>query len=112
TDRVQRRLLQLAVAELGSPPSAYGWMAFGSQARGEQTLHSDQDHGLLLPDGLDIEDHAWWARLARWMVDALERCGYPRCDGGVMASNDEWRHEAAVWRGRFRTWIAEPSEAN
>jgi CBS domain-containing protein len=110
TDRVQRRLLALAVAELGAAPSDYGWVAFGSQARREQTLHSDQDHGLLLPDGLDAAAHAWWGELADWMVDALERCGYARCGGGVMASNSAWRHEAAAWRREFARWIAQPSE--
>lgn len=110
TDRVQRRLLALAFTELGAPPSAYGWLAFGSQGRREQTLYSDQDHGLLLADGLDAEAGAWWRTLAHWMVDALERCGYARCGGGVMASNDAWRHEVGVWQRRFQDWIERPSE--
>jgi CBS domain-containing protein len=109
TDRVQSRLLTFAFAELGTPPSAYGWLAFGSQARCEQTLHSDQDHGLLLPDGLDPSGHEWWRALAEWMVAALERCGYERCDGEVMASNEAWRHEAAGWRRLFSGWIERPS---
>jgi CBS domain-containing protein len=112
TDRVQSRLLTLAFAELGNPPSDYGWLAFGSQARQEQTLHSDQDHGLLLPDGIDPEAHEWWRALADWMVAALERCGYERCKGGVMASNEAWRHEVAGWRDRFTDWIERPSEAH
>ena len=112
TDRVQSRLLTLAFAELGAPPSEFGWLAFGSQARREQTLHSDQDHGLLLPDGIDRSAHEWWRALAGWMVTALERCGYERCTGGVMASNEAWRHEAAGWRHVFTGWIERPSEAH
>jgi CBS domain-containing protein len=46
------------------------------------------------------------------MVDALERCGYARCGGGVMASNDAWRHEAGVWRQHFADWIERPSETH
>jgi CBS domain-containing protein len=110
TDGVQQRLLALAFSELGTPPSDYGWIAFGSQARCEQTLQSDQDHGLLLPDGLDAAAHAWWRALAEWMVGALERCGYPRCKGGVMASNDAWRHEAGAWCREFAHWIERPNE--
>jgi CBS domain-containing protein len=110
TDRVQERLLTLAFDELGAPPSDYGWIAFGSQARCEQTLHSDQDHGLLLPDGVDAAAHEWWRSVAEWMVSALERCGYARCGGGVMAVNPAWRHEAAVWRREFADWIERPSE--
>lgn len=112
TDRVQRRLLALAFAEHGDPPGAYGWIAFGSQARREQTLHSDQDHGLLLPDGLDVEADAWWEGVAGWMVDALERCGYARCGGGVMAVNSAWRHDVSGWRHAVAEWISQPSERN
>ncbi|HEX6257114.1 MAG TPA: DUF294 nucleotidyltransferase-like domain-containing protein [Euzebyales bacterium] len=110
TDRVQRRLLALAFEEHGDPPGGFGWIAFGSQARREQTLHSDQDHGLVLPDGTDDEAHRWWQRVAGWMVDALERCGYPRCNGGVMAVNDAWRHDVSGWRAAFGDWIDRPSE--
>lgn len=110
TDRVQRRLLTLAFAEHGQPPGAFGWIAFGSQARGEQTLHSDQDHGLLLPDDTDADGHRWWSDVARWMVDALERCGYARCGGGVMAVNDAWRRDVSGWRQAFSSWIEHPSE--
>ncbi len=110
TDRVQRRLLTLAFTEYGDPPGHYGWIAFGSQARREQTLQSDQDHGLVLPDDLDADGHAWWATVAEWMVDALERCGYPRCNGGVMAANAAWRHTVSGWRRAFADWIARPSE--
>ena len=112
TDRVQRRLLALAFDELGQPPTPYGWIAFGSQGRREQTLHSDQDHGLLLPDGIDADLDAWWQRLAAWMVEALVRCGYARCDGGVMAVNAPWRRTVSGWRSAFAGWIARPSEAH
>lgn len=110
TDRVQRKVLVLAFAEFGAPPNDYGWIAFGSQARQEQTLHSDQDHGLLLPDGLDAAAHTWWRDVAEWVVAALEQCGYTRCGGGVMASNDAWRHEVTRWRREFADWIEHPSE--
>lgn len=112
TDRVQRRLLTLAFTEHGEPPGPFGWIAFGSQARREQTLHSDQDHGLLLPDDTDADGHKWWARVAEWMVDALERCGYARCTGDVMATNPAWRHDVSGWRAAFTDWIERPSEAH
>jgi CBS domain-containing protein len=110
TDRVQRRLLALAFAEHGDPPGPFGWIAFGSQARREQTLHSDQDHGLLLSDDLDDDGDAWWRRTAEWVVAGLEACGYARCSGGVMAINDAWRHDVSGWRRAFGDWIERPSE--
>lgn len=110
TDRVQRRVLDLAFAEHGDPPGEFGWLAFGSQARREQALHTDQDTGLLLPDGLDVEHRRWWARVAAWVVDALETVGYPRCTGGVMASEDLWRHDVSGWRRRVEGLIGRPTE--
>ncbi len=114
TDRIQRRLLVLAQAELGEAPTPYGWIAFGSQGRREQTLYSDQDHGLLLPDGIGSDPQAleYYERLGVWMVDALERCGYARCDGNVMASNERWRRSATGWASAFASWISRPTEAH
>jgi CBS domain-containing protein len=104
TDGVQQRLLALAFSELGAPPSDYGWIAFGGQARREQTLQSDQDHGLLLPDGLDAAAHGWWRALAEWMVEALERCGYPRCRSPTSAGCRPWPGAAARSRPTIDSW--------
>ncbi len=52
TDAITIRLLQLAEARLGPPPVAYAWVAAGSQARNEQTAHSDQDNCMVLDDAL------------------------------------------------------------
>ena len=45
-DALTRRLIELAIAELGDPPLPWAWLALGSAARHEQALHSDQDHAL------------------------------------------------------------------
>jgi CBS domain-containing protein len=110
TDRVHRKILRLAFAERGEPPGDYGWLAFGSQARREQTLLTDQDTGLLLPDGLTTEQLAWWEDTAAWVVEALERCGYPPCRGGVMASRPAWRHDATGWQHTITAVVRTPTE--
>jgi CBS domain-containing protein len=109
TDRVVRRLIALAEAELGPAPAAYGWLAFGSHGRREQTLHTDQDTGLLLPDGLPDEQLGWFERLGLTVTDGLAECGYPRCGGGVMASEARWRRSASSWRQRFGSMISAPT---
>lgn len=108
TDRVVRRLLEIAPAELGPAPADFAWLAFGSHGRLEQTLSADQDTGLCYPDDLDEEARAWFAGLGRWVTDALERCGYPRCPGGVMASEQGWRRSVSEWRNEFSSWIHAP----
>jgi CBS domain-containing protein len=109
-DALTARLLDLAVAELGEPPARWAWLAFGSQARHEQALHTDQDHGL----ALDVEDEAnpevdaFFERLAVSVTDGLERAGIPRCAGHVMAENPAMRRSESGWRSAFERWMRAP----
>lgn len=106
-DALTRRLLQLAEGELGPAPCAYAWLAFGSQARHEQSVLSDQDNGLLLADD-GAADDPWFERLARFVNDGLHACGFSRCPGNVMASNPMWRQPLRGWRRHFDGWIERP----
>ena len=107
-DAVTRRLLDLAVADLGPAPALWLWAACGSQGRQEQTGVSDQDNCLILAPDAD-PDHPWFRDLATRVCDGLNACGYVHCPGDMMASNPRWRQPAPVWRGYFRDWIARPS---
>ncbi|MGB5834344.1 MAG: DUF294 nucleotidyltransferase-like domain-containing protein, partial [Thiohalocapsa sp.] len=108
TDSITQRLLELAEAELGPPPVPYCWMAGGSQARREQSSHSDQDNALLIADHMKPEDDAYFAALARIVNDGLDACGYIYCPGEVMASNPKWRQPLRLWSKYFNTWIKRP----
>lgn len=108
-DRLVGRLITLAGDDLGPAPAPFAWLAFGSQARRESSLSSDQDSGLVLADGAGADAEAWAARLGERVTDGLERCGYPRCGGGVMASEPDWRGDLSAWRGRFARWLTVPS---
>jgi CBS domain-containing protein len=105
-DRLQQRLLAISRDELGEAPVRYAWVVMGSEARRVQTLRTDQDNGLIWENG--AKGDAYFTRLAAWMVDALERCGVPRCAGQVMATNARWRGSAGQWRARFAAWLSEP----
>ncbi|MEM7054343.1 MAG: DUF294 nucleotidyltransferase-like domain-containing protein [Pseudomonadota bacterium] len=108
TDACTRRLLQIAEHELGPAPMAYAWLAFGSQARLEQGLISDQDNGLLLAEAPDDNATDYFKTLADFVCDGLDACGYIYCPGGVMAKG-EWRLSYDQWRGRFDQWMREPT---
>ncbi|WP_456412258.1 putative nucleotidyltransferase substrate binding domain-containing protein [Thiolapillus sp.] len=108
TEAITRRLIELAEADLGPAPAPYAWIAAGSQARREQTCHSDQDNGLIISDRSQPGDDAWFASLAKYVNDGLNACGYVYCPGDVMASNSKWRQPAAVWQGYFEQWIEQP----
>ena len=109
SDALTERLLAMAEAELGPPPVPYAWLALGSQARFEQTAHSDQDNALLLSnDATDAHDD-YFHQLATVVCDGLNACGYEYCPGEVMATTDRWRQPLKGWKRTFRTWIDEPT---
>lgn len=108
TDAVTIRLLKLAEEKLGPPPVPYAWMAGGSQARREQSSHSDQDNALLIADHAKPEDDAYFAALANIVNDGLDACGYIYCPGDVMARNPKWRQPLRIWRKYFTNWIERP----
>jgi len=107
TDACTRRLLALAQDELGEAPMAWTWLAFGSQARMEQGLISDQDNGLLLAEEPDKEAADYFLKLATVVCDGLDASGYVYCNGDVMAMKN-WRMSLARWQRTFDKWMTEP----
>ena len=108
TDSITGRLLEMAEAKLGPPPVPYVWMAGGSQARHEQSSHSDQDNALLLSDDVQPEHDEYFSALARFVSDGLAECGFVYCPGDAMATNPQWRKPLKVWMGYFDRWIQSP----
>lgn len=109
-DAVRRRVLSLVEstvsARLGPAPIAWAWVVLGSAARDEEGLAADQDHALVLAD----EGHdQWFSELAAGVTDALEQCGWPRCEGEVMATNPQWRLTPQQWQRQFERWGHEPA---
>lgn len=108
TDAITCRLLELAESEMGAAPVKYVWAAGGSQARNEQTSHSDQDNALIISDEFQSEHEDYFKKLAGFVCDGLNDCGYVYCPGNAMASNAEWRQPVRVWHNYFSKWITQP----
>jgi CBS domain-containing protein len=104
-DAMVVRLLKLAEESLGPPPVPYAWLAFGSAARGEMTLVSDQDNGLAFADTDDPAVHEYFARLAGDVNAGLELCGFRADAHGVVARNSAWRMTRSQWRDAFETCL-------
>ncbi|QZD93100.1 CBS domain-containing protein [Qipengyuania xiapuensis] len=109
-EAVHRKAAQLAEAELGPPPVPYALLAFGSLARGEQLVGSDQDNGIVMDDRVDGEGKAYFAALGERISDLLDESGFVYCKGGIMAKNPEQRLTASEWKDRYARWIADPDE--
>jgi CBS domain-containing protein len=109
-DRVMTKILQLGEEKLGPPPVPYCWVVLGSEGRREQTFKTDQDNALIYADPAEADRSPageYFEKLAVYVQEALERCGYPACPGGWMASNPRWRMPLAAWQAMFREWIGE-----
>lgn len=104
------RIVREAEAALGEPPAPYAFLVLGSGGRQEQTIRTDQDHALVLADDAPADADDYFAALAERIVTGLERCGFPRCPGEIMASNPDCRHSLSGWQHRFGEWIERPEE--
>ncbi len=100
-DSLTARLLELAVDEHGEPPVPYAWLAFGSCARSELTLASDQDNGLAYADTDDPGVDAYFALVADYVNRGLADCGFALDPHGVLARTRQWRMSLSAWQQVF-----------
>ncbi len=100
-DSLTARLLELAFARHGAPPVDYAWLVFGSAARHELTLASDQDNGLAYADTDDPSVDEYFRRVAEDVTGGLTRCGFQPDSHYVMASIETWRRTLSGWKQVF-----------
>jgi PAS domain S-box-containing protein len=106
---VTERLLELACQELGPAPCRFCVVALGSEGRGEQSFTTDQDNALIIDDVAVVDPvrhNEYFAQLTGLLCNWLDRAGYHRCPGEIMASNPRWQRPLAGWQRRFSDWIA------
>ena len=108
-DAATARFIDLAMSELGEPPVPFAFMALGSQARGEQTLATDQDNAIVYADPRpDLEKQAaeYFQALGVKVCAWLNEAGYPFCKGSAMANNPKWCRPLTAWKNYFGDWAA------
>ncbi|WP_245918000.1 DUF294 nucleotidyltransferase-like domain-containing protein [Alteribacillus bidgolensis] len=111
-DRLVRHCVDLAFQRVkkkyGEPPAAFAFFLMGSGGRAEQFMLTDQDHFLVYGDPESEKEkertETYFRALGNEIVYWLERAGYKRCDGNMMASETNWRGKISHWRERLRTW--------
>ncbi len=108
-DQLASRILDLVAPAHDLSGLALCWLGMGSEGRSEQTIATDQDNGLIfVSNDESLSPGAIRGRLepfAREVNEALDRCGYPLCKGGVMAMNPRWCLSLDEWRAAFWQWI-------
>lgn len=107
-DLLTVRLIELVAARHAGVDLERGcWLAFGSEGRGEQTIATDQDNGIVFESDDPDRDREAWLAFAREVNAELDACGFPLCRGKVMASNPECCLSQQEWLARFTRWIAQ-----
>ncbi|MGY2170919.1 putative nucleotidyltransferase substrate binding domain-containing protein [Pseudomonas gingeri] len=114
-DHTVCRVIELTLADRGDPGVPFSWLCFGSEGRREQTLHTDQDNGILF----EARDAAHAAEirgkllpLAQQINQSLALCGFTLCKGNIMAGNPELCLSRAEWARRFAAFIREATPEN
>lgn len=101
-DIVTRRLLDIHQQRLDFY-QPFAWLVFGSQAREDMSLSSDQDNGMILPD--DVDNIEPYRVLAHAVNKDLSTLGLRLCDGGVMASEADFSRTASGWQAHYQQLI-------
>lgn len=110
---ISRRAVELAILDLGSPPTDFAWLSIGSQGRKEQLLLTSQDSILIFDDVKeekyrDVKDY--FIKLSKKVVAVLEKVGYPESKNGTMASTIFWCKSMTDWAKQYNNWMNTPIE--
>ncbi|EJO91805.1 putative nucleotidyltransferase substrate binding domain-containing protein [Ectopseudomonas hydrolytica] len=114
-DHTVSRVIELTIEEMGDPGVSFTWLCFGSEGRREQTLHTDQDNGILFEAADAAEAAAIRGRLlplAAEINQRLAQCGFTLCKGNIMASNPELCLSRQEWSRRFAGFVLEATPEN
>jgi len=114
-DDITRRLIELAINEIGEPPVKFAFIVLGSVGRMEQTLATDQDNAIIYEDvSKENEDYTqkYFLKLAGKVCTSLNKTGYALCKGNIMAMNPKWCVPLKTWRNHYKTWIISPEPQN
>lgn len=114
-DHTTSRVIELCLKKHGDPKIPFSWLVFGSEGRKEQTLHTDQDNGILFEANSPEEAETIRQTLlpiAREINVALDDCGFSLCKGNFMAGNAELCLSRDEWIARYRKMIRDASPQN
>ncbi|WP_374322253.1 DUF294 nucleotidyltransferase-like domain-containing protein [Aquipseudomonas alcaligenes] len=109
-DHTVCRVIELVLEDLGDPGVPFSWLCFGSEGRREQTLHTDQDNGILFEADCPEQAEHMRQRLlpvARRINQRLAECGFALCRGNIMAGNPELCLSRREWAQRFAAFVRE-----
>lgn len=111
-DRLTRRVIEVVRRHHDLHGIRWAWLAFGSEGRFEQTFSTDQDNGMVFAPYEGVSVDAARARLVPFALEvnqALDACGFPLCEGNIMASNPALCLTQGEWQAKMARWLNETS---
>jgi CBS domain-containing protein len=111
-DAIISRIIHVSVKQTvekyGPIPCPFSFFMMGSAGRFEQSVWSDQDHGIIYQhQGTNIQ--TYFLKLGKEISYGLQIAGYEYCEGGVMASNPLWCNSLSDWKLQLRNWTIDSS---
>ncbi len=110
TDIMTRKLIGFFQQANGKAPMMFAWLVYGSQAREDQTMGSDQDNGLLLAERPSKTQAEYFAKMADYVCNGLAKCGIKLCNGNIMASNPKLRLSLEEAIEEAKRWVKAPTK--
>tara|TARA_Y100000034_G_C6897083_1_gene413815 strand:- start:1272 stop:3101 length:1830 start_codon:yes stop_codon:yes gene_type:complete len=110
TDIMTRKLIGFFQQANGKAPMMFAWLVYGSQAREDQTMGSDQDNGLLLAKRPTEAQSEYFSNMAEYVCNGLAKCGIKLCDGNIMASNPKLRLSLDEALEEAKQWVKAPTK--
>lgn len=108
-DLIAQKLSHFYQQEFGPAPCQFAWVNYGSQARREPLLSSDQDNGLLLERELEPDEAEYFSKFSDYICQGLAQCGQVLCPGNIMASNAALRLTAPAAIAQSAGWVHSPN---
>jgi CBS domain-containing protein len=113
SDALIRRMIEIAVQDLGPAPTEFAWLALGSDGRREAVPSSDVDSGMAWRDESERdpeETRSYMHALADQVGESLKFTGWRLDAHGVTASGDFSCSSISDWRRAIATWLSHPDD--
>ncbi|WP_026573114.1 DUF294 nucleotidyltransferase-like domain-containing protein [Bacillus sp. UNC438CL73TsuS30] len=111
-DEIIQHVIKTAIKHvahlLGPPPSPFSFFVMGSAGRFEQSIWSDQDHGIIYQNPSKAAQEYFLA-LGKEISHGLYIAGYAFCEGGVMANHPLWCKSYPDWQRQLLEWMIDAS---
>lgn len=115
SDLVIKKIIELAITEIGEAPANFSFICLGSEGRKEETLFTDQDNAIIYEDVPKEKEsfvNDYFNKLGEKVCTSLNYIGYSFCIGNIMAKNKQYCQPISVWEKYFAGWITTPEPQN